>query len=262
MTIERETIIGRVSKLFALSSNNPSESEAQAAAVKAQELMLGETITMADVARWENETGVRTVRLEAGHIEYFCDTGSTRTPSWRADLAWGVAKYLGGKAVRMPCSGVKAHDTYVLGKMTFIGLNVETMLEVYRYLELQLDTLSVSDMRDRPPVERFNFDTGEIDHVLPNARYWRLSFLVGATERVRELLKEQYEKVEESNGTELVLVRDLVEEKIKELFGRTATISRRQKVYDGNAFDRGRRAANNVDIGRSKLGGGAAQLNA
>lgn len=260
MAVERESVLRRVSKLFALSSNNPSEAEAQAAAVKAQELMLGEAITMADVARWENETGVRSVKLEAGHVEYFCDTGSHRTASWRATLAWAVATNLGGTCVRTPSSGVKSRGTYVLGRLTFVGLNVETILEVFRYLELQLDSLSVADMRDRPDVERFNYNTGEYELVRPNARYWRLSFLVGATERVTELLKEQYAKVEETNGTELVLVRDLVKERVNELFGRLKYSSGRQKSYDGNAYRRGRAAANRVDIGRSKLGGGPAQL--
>lgn len=262
MAIERESVLRRVSKMFALASNNPSEHEAQVAAKMAQDLMLGEAITMADVAKWENENGVRATKLAAGDIVYHCDTGSSRTASWRASLGWAVATNLGGTCVRTPSSGVKARGTYKLGKLTFVGLNVEAILEVFRYLELQLDSLSVSDMRDRPDVERFNYTTYQYETVRPNARYWRLSFLVGAVERLQELLKEQYEKVEETNGTELVLVRDLVKERVNELFGRLKYSTSRQKVYDGNAFERGRSAANTVDIGRTKLGGAPAQLNA
>lgn len=280
-TVERETIIRRVSKLLALSSDNPSEAEAQAAAVKAQEMMLGEAITMADIAAWEVENGTRTVKLEAGHIEYHCDTGTANrraapswdpwrgyrsgrliqgTPTWRAELAWAVAKAMGARCIWTPTQGKKSDGSFELGKLTFIGFNVETILEVYRYLELQLDSLSVTEMRDRPAIEKYNRETGEYDLVKPNGRYWRLSWLKGATERVREILLEQYAKVEATNGKELVLVRDLVNEKVQELFPNTTNARRRTKVYDGNAYRRGRVAAENVDIGRSKLGSPAKQL--
>lgn len=257
-----ENILRRVSKLLALSADNPSEHEAQAAAVKAQELMLGEAITMADVAQWETENGTRTVKLEAGHVEYHCDTGSYKTASWRASLAWHVAEYMGGKAVRTPSSGVKSRGTYVLGKMTFVGLNVDTIVEVYRYLELQLDLLSTQETKDRPFVDRYNYRTGEYESVRPNARYWRLSWLVGAESRLEEILKEQYQKAEATSGTELVLVKDIVKDKMHELFGRLRDSRASQKVYDGNAHARGRVAADSIDVGRSKLHAPPAQIGA
>lgn len=47
--MERETIIDKVKKLFALAGNNPSESEATLAALKAQELLAKNNISMEEI---------------------------------------------------------------------------------------------------------------------------------------------------------------------------------------------------------------------
>ncbi len=53
--MERETIIDKVKKLFALAGNNPSESEATLAALKAQELLAKNNISMEEILDEEPE---------------------------------------------------------------------------------------------------------------------------------------------------------------------------------------------------------------
>jgi hypothetical protein len=256
--VQNEDLLRRITKLLNLSSNNPSENEAEAAMVKAQEMMLGYGITMADIANFDGESRTK---IEATYAEYTCDTG-LRTPSWRAILGWRIAKAMGGEAIRTASYGVKAHGTFVPGKITFFALgdeSLEAMIEVYRYIELQLDLMSAKATRTRPPQEIFDWKTGEYKMVRKGGQAYRLAWIVGAIERLRERLQEQYDRIasEGDNGKALVLVRDVIKDKVNEVYGGQIVYRRgRQRHYRRDAYAAGRAAADNIDLGGAKLGEG------
>jgi hypothetical protein len=256
--VQNEDLLRRITKLLNLASDNPSENEAEAAMVKAQEMMLGYGITMADISNYDGESRVK---IEATYADYTCDTGKYRTPTWRAELGWKVAKAMGGRAVRIPSEGVKSHGTFTAGKMTFFALgdeSLESMIEIFRYIELQLDLQSAKATRTRPTEEVFDWKTGEYKHVRRGGHAYRLAWLAGAVERLDERLQEQYDRIaaQGDNGKALVLVRDVLKDKVREVYGQTYTLRRRTRDYHAGAFRAGRAAADNIDLGGAKLGDG------
>lgn len=80
----REKILDRVRKLLALSSNNPSQEEANAALLQAQRLMAEHQIEITDAI--ENEADAAIV------VEVICDQGK-RFETWRTSLAGVVARH-------------------------------------------------------------------------------------------------------------------------------------------------------------------------
>lgn len=252
-----EALLSRITKLLNLAGNNPSENEAEAAMVKAQEMMLGHGITMADIAAFDGESRVK---IEATYGEYHCDTGKD-TPTWRAYLGWHIAQNMGGDAIRTKSQGVKSHGTFQLGKITFFALgdeSLEAMIEIHRYIELQLDLLSAKATRTRPTEEVFDYKTGQYKHVRRGGQAYRLAWLAGAVERIGERLKQQYKEIEAqgNNSTALVLVKDVIKDKMHEVFPTICYARSRRRDYHAGAFRAGRAAADNVDIGGAKLGRG------
>jgi len=256
-----EHALRRINALLKLSGDNPNEHEAEAAAVKAQEMMLSEGITMLDVTRYDADHNV--VKLEADHIEVFMDTGKSRnSPTWQAMLAFTVARTMGGKAVRWASKkGYRKSNEadhrgvpYGMGSMVFVGLNVEGIVDIFHYLRMMLDVNSAQAMRNRPAPPRGKSPA--------EGRSYRLAWIAGCVESLEERLDEQYNRIESESGTALVLVRDLVDEKVKELFPRMNNIHVRQRYYGGAAFNKGAEFGRNMDIGAAKLGGDRRQIGA
>lgn len=247
-----DTTLRKVNALLKLSGDNPNEHEAEAAAVKAQAMMLAEGITMLDVTRYDADHNV--VKLEAECIAVPMDTGR-RTPTWQAMLAFYVAKAMGGKAIRTPNQyfWTKAHGERGMGKMTFIGLNAEGIVDIFHYLRMMVDVNSAQAMRDRPEPLYGRKSPAE-------GRKYRLSWIAGAVKTLRDRLQEQYDRVEAESGNALVLVRDLVEEKVNELFPRLAYAGSGLKSYSGGAYAKGADAAGKMDLGAAKLGAPSKQI--
>ena len=81
MNVNAEKVIEKIRKVLELSKNNPSENEAQAAALKAQELMAQYHISMADI---EDVDGIEEI------VEEHVTVGSGK--KWKYKLANAVAK--------------------------------------------------------------------------------------------------------------------------------------------------------------------------
>jgi hypothetical protein len=265
-----EKMIERVAKLLSLASNNPNEHEAAAAAVKAQAMMLGHSITMIDVARF---TGDQRSTITATHAVYTCDTGTRQRgrrakPTWRAWLAQAVADSMGGKAVICWSKGVKSHGTWTSGNITFIALgdeSLQAMLDVYGYLELQLEVRSATEMRLRPADKAvWNYRTGEREMKKPGGNAWRIAWLAGAVNVVRDRLMESYERIEAEgdNSTALVLMKDVIAEKTRELFPNFGRVPVASKRYNPTAYAAGEVGGRNLDLGGTKLARGQRVLGA
>lgn len=252
---EQTDIIRRVSALLRKSTDmGATEAEAEAAAVKAQDMMLSHGIAMVDVAKYDAEGN--TVKLEAEHIKVTMDTGSNRRPTWDVWLAFNTARAMGGKAVHSPSMGIKSHGTFEPGFMDFFGLNVEAMVEVFQYLRMVGDVESAKAMRERPPERAYDPSTGEFVTKKVGGRRFRLGWLSGYVQRLRSRMEEHYRKIEqesETNGKALVLVRDLVDEKMREVYPNLGTLRSGMRMYHGGAYKQGTSFADNVDIGMNKL---------
>lgn len=79
--MENEKIIEKIRKLFALSENNPSEDEAKAAALKAQELLAQYNIAEADIREFDTTPAEEICEIRV----------DLAAKKWKYDLATAVA---------------------------------------------------------------------------------------------------------------------------------------------------------------------------
>jgi hypothetical protein len=90
-----------------------------------------------------------------------------------------------------------------------------------------------------------------------HGRQWRRSWLVGASQRIANRLRERYEEAQtEGTGTALVLMRDAVQDKMDEMFGKLSTRKTRAGNLNGEAYRKGQTAGSSLDLGGSKVQSG------
>lgn len=223
-----DRLIDRVRKLLAL-AESPNEHEAALAAERAQELMLKYGIELAQVAaRKERKIGV-------DHEEV---TG--KVDPWRRELAQAVARSLGGRTVWW-----NEYRKWT-GGIEFWGQagTVPSMIAMYEYLEGQLIAISA-------------IEASKVTHVTAaRSMQWRRSFLAGAVSRINtRLIKRRAEvaKASRDNSKALVLVRESVKEAIDNHYPEGLETTRGTRAVDAAAYESGREAGDNVDLGDARL---------
>ena len=264
MTMEREDVLRKVAAMMRQAEDDSvTEAEATAFAAKATAMCLQHSIDLIEVARVNADD--QSTRISAEAVELVMDVGTGRTATWDAHLAWAVGHAMGARVIRTPGYGAKSRpNTYNPGKMTIISVgSADAIIEVISYLRLVGDLHSGQAMRDREPVRTYNYRTGEYEMKKRGGRAYRLAWLAGYTNRVGERLEEVYRETEaESPGNALVLVRDLVYEKVKEMFPRLSMARTQRKAYNPAAYAAGAAHAEKVDIGLAKLGNSQGLLGA
>jgi hypothetical protein len=228
-----DQLVEKVRKLLAL-AESPNENEAALAAEKAQELMLRHGIDMAQIAASE---GTTTIGVDETHV-----TGTPVDP-WRRGLLHVVATAMGGRVVYQ-------HDSRKYGQFWIfapVGTS-SAILDLFRYVEGTLVTLSA-------------IATASRRETWVHGRTWRASFLMGAVARIDERLKRRRREIEvqADNSAALVIVRDAVDEHMKERFPqlRKTTAGR---SYDRDAYQHGRTAGANISLGDKRVGQGRGEL--
>lgn len=227
----------KIAALLALAGDDgATEAEASLAAERAQEMMLKYGISLAEITM--NDTAAR--RIGADAVEFTVDTGD-----WRILLADGVVRSVGGQMVIT--RGVWNFATDRKGQQfTFICPEgtADSCLDLYKWLEAQLSLTSSKAMKSR-------------EETWVHGRQWRRSWLVGASQRIANRLRERYEEAQtEGTGTALVLMRDAVQDKMDEMFGKLSTRKTRAGNLNGEAYRKGQTAGSSLDLGGSKVQSG------
>ncbi len=227
----------KIAALLALAGDDgATEAEASLAAERAQEMMLKYGISLAEITM--NDTAAR--RIGADAVEFTVDTGD-----WRILLADGVVRSVGGQMVIT--RGVWNFATDRKGQQfTFICPEgtADSCLDLYKWLEAQLSLTSSKAMKSR-------------DETWVHGRQWRRSWLVGASQRIANRLRERYEEAQtENTGTALVLMRDAVQDKMDEMFGKLRTRKTNAGNLNGEAYRKGQTAGGSLDLGGSKVQSG------
>ena len=215
--MENEKIIGKIKKLFALAGNNPSEEEAKAAALKAQELLAQYHIDYADV---EN--------IDLDKVEEIDEVGvDLPAKKWKYTLANIVAENFRCK-----------HFYYGKKRLVFYGhaTDAKVAAETFKFLFNMGNKLGNKLYSDA----LHNYE--ETANVYNSCV---LGFCVG----VKEALAEQSRAL-------MVLVPDDVKTSYAEITknARSMTTSR-PVAYRGDAWEKGRQAGYNA-MKRNALEGG------
>lgn len=176
-----ENIIDKVQKLLALAGNNPNEAEAQAAMLKAQQLMAKYHIEASQVEDKKVEKEVKTVYVQ-GH----------QNTAWALSLAHIVTDNFRCSLLRDPSYG-----------LVFIGLQEDVAIAKGVYL-FAVNTLDRNMKKLRRQYRKAGKPTEGI------SQDYAIGFLTG--------LKAKYQEQVDRNNWSLVLVKDaLVVQKFESL---------------------------------------------
>lgn len=258
-TTSTDTLVNRIAKLLALAGNNPSENEAALAAAKAAELMSEHNITLAQVALAQGDAAPAMV---AGKRVLRVDTSKP----WRVMLAQAVAlsmdgktvyeKPYGSRVVREVCTDPtsryygqkrntdKPNPWFREGIIHFYAPSddaVQAVVDIFTYLDMQLSLISANATAQ-----------GKRDHGI-HGKSFRHNFLLGAVGRVAQRLREAHDYRNRSHGTALVLLRDVVNQAIKDDFGGGLSSGKGVRATHAGAYGDGSRAGGSVDLGGSSL---------
>lgn len=200
-------IISKIEKLLALAGNNPSENEAQAALLKAQQLMAEHNLEMAQFQDKPQE------KKEA-HIEYFKGYHNT---AWAISLAKVICNNFRCNLLRSKGYG-----------LVFIGLkdDVDICKAIFTFAS---KTLEKNMMKLRRQYRKQGISTEGI------SGDYAAGFIAG--------LKAKYREQVDKNNWGLVLVKDaLVEQKTQEVMNPKAkayTPKTKARSGDADIYSRG-----------------------
>ena len=206
--MENEKIIAKIKKLFALAENNPSEEEAKAAALKAQELLAQYHIEYADVEEIDLD---RVEELD----EVIVDVPAKK---WKYTLANIVAKNFRCK-----------HFFYGKQRVVFYGHQTDAKIasETFKYL---------FNMGNRLGMRLYN----EARNAYRNTSNIYNSCVLGFCRGIEQALAEQ------SRALMVIVPEDVKDGYEKKVSGaRTMSISG-ISAYRGDAYERGRQQGYNA----------------
>jgi len=244
MTTDRAKLIAKVRALFALSTNNPSAEEAQAALLKARELMQQYQLDEADVGdpTGSSPTGAYDVKL-----------GSTTIASWKRMLGLVIADYFDVRSIVG-----RGIDPSRQSKMGFCGhaLNAEIAAHAYASLMIQIDLLA-RDYRVGPELAEQNVLEGWFGSVSAYCRAAKREYregLVVGLDRVLEQRKRAEEQAAHAAELDALALRheDLQQQWLDEHMPDLKTApkpSEPQGTLDGHV-DRGYRDADLLELRR------------
>lgn len=146
-------------------------------------------------------------------------------------------------------------------------VTVESMIEVFRYLDLQLSLRSTQALAEAKTSNQglgyeYN-EWGEYKQI--HGKKWRNSWLLGAVsminKRFRDNLRNQNEVTD--NSTALVVIRDAVQDKMSEIFPKLGKGRARNTEINSEAWSAGRQAGAGMDLGGKQVRGtGRVQITA
>ena len=170
-------ILDRIKKLQALAGDNPSESEAIAAAAKVQDLLLEHNLSMSDVD--SHSLGEPQERI--GKAEYAIPNANKLTITWKSILYHGIAKI-------NFCETIKLNNST---KIALIGKpsNVQTVVYLADVLVRQIERMA----------------RAEGQTVLSNRALYEREYCLGAAQRVLRRLREAKDQAT-SSGPGMALV--------------------------------------------------------
>jgi len=260
----RESVIEKITKLLALSENNPSVNEAAAAAAMAQKLMLEHKLSLSELEMdaEEDEPVIEhdVLRDEGGRsprqwkITLLCAIAANnfcRTVYWSARFHVGDNKHLN-------------HGRMQRGKMVVFGKksDVDTVLYLYAWLVREVESLSKKAKQEL-------YNSGA-DEEVESIRTWADSFRKGCSSTISLKLylqrKRQEAEIKAQAGaacTALVRV-DKQEKEVDRYIKSKYKIRSSAPSFsaDEEAYEAGQRAAQSIDLnpGAKKLGSPAKQL--
>lgn len=225
--IMQERILDKIKKLQALAGNNPSESEAQAAAAKVQALLFAHNLEMRDV---EGHT-------LAGSEEPYekteqCLNANSLTMKWKSILYHGVGKHNFVQTVRHPGTT----------KLSMIGKrsNIEAVCYLAEYLIAEIERLATIECR----------------HVLTQKAIYKREFCYGAASRILARLREEREQAARStvSSTALVVVSDKeLQQAVAVHFPSLCSSYSRSSNRTGG-YEAGRQAGAGIGLPRAGIG--------
>lgn len=224
---ENKSVKSKIVKLFALAGNNPSQEEAQAALLKAQELMAQHNLTMSDVQIEEQPTKV---------IEHGQAMEGEKLGWWKRRLGSIVAN-------NFRCFHYYAWAGRGKHAVTFFGLkeDVEIAKEVFQYASIVID-YSANDFIKHWK-KTFLYEKPSRDLTTRTKNDYIVGFLQGLNDKFKEQI--------DTNGWGLIIVKDALVTEGYEKFrkgnlktAKASTVSTggeagaRQRGYkDGRSFD-------------------------
>lgn len=211
-------IISKISKLLALAGNNPSAEEAEAAMLKAQELMAKHSISMTEVKGGESpKKDAITHIIQGGHKS-----------AWKMALARLISS-------NFRCDYLK----YVGEGILFVGLeeDLQICISIYNYATLVLDK-GMKKIR-----KEYRKQGRPTDGV---AETYATGFIKGLQSKFNEQIKEQ--------KWEIVLVKDsAVVEKTQSLITGKSSTRGLKNTGDLEAFQKGFKAGKSCGTPQKQL---------
>jgi hypothetical protein len=216
--------------------NGATEAEAQAAADKAAALAIKHGIDMAKVRMAEG--AATKIGVDECRIDDLLDR------EWERSLLRAVAAGMGGKVVTLSNG---RDGAYVYGTAG----NAEAIVELYFYLESALADISYIEAALQGPKQSSEREL----------RHWRWSFRQGAARRIGERLLDQRERLEadQDNSKALVVIDEQLQKRIAEKHPHLTMVPARPVTHHGAAAA-GRRAAEKIPLGESRVTTGRGQL--
>ena len=215
--MDREKVVEWVQKLMNKAADPAAtESERDSIQQKVTELMAKYQVTMMEATTAEEIQGHEMLRED---IE-FAVVGRA---SWGFHLAWAIAPTFECKAVRL--SGTK--------QMSFFGFPEDVKTSIYFFRTLQMQIIFAVDATGYTTVKSKN------------------SYAEGMVERVRERLKDTYEKVREIIPAEtkaLIIVKEDAVDKFRASHFPKLRKSTLQSKLDERAFINGYQDGAHLDI--------------
>lgn len=215
MTDDKEAIILKIKKLFALARKNPNPHESEAAAAKAQELLLQYNLSEEQLDAFRSKTERITRQYYTGHQT----PNGLQEVRWKIQLADAVAKNNLCKVVHHP----------YLKKISWIG--TEPNIEISKYLyevlvndiefladKLWKDILTVRDIENKSGKELFTDPSLRRVH----GRVWKKSFYLGMVRSLTDRLTTNLNNLKTNSNINalVVLNSEAINRFVYEEFGR------------------------------------------
>ncbi len=214
-------LLDRIKKLQSLAGNNPSESEAIAAAAKVQELLLEHNLSMADVDGHE----VGETAEKVGKARYTIPNADELTITWKSYLYHGIAK-------NNFCNSLSHRGTLnisIVGKPS----NVIAVCYLADVLINQIERLAAKEAKS----------------VLRNKALFQREYCFGAAQRIVARLREARERSTASVTSQALVLASGAE--LARVFGGFFPDVRRVSTQVSgrtSGFGAGRNAGNGISL--------------
>jgi hypothetical protein len=236
--VTNETITRRIAKLLDLANRKAgNEAEAQAAAAKAQELLLRHNLDLADVEGRIDDDGdplVEDTKVQPGQ----------RTRTWERDLFFKVCHGFNCRGLyTSPNRWSKTYQYHFVGRRS----SVEVAQYMFEYLKNALNDVAAKAWKESKA------EIEEAGAYQVNGRTWKYDFLMGAVRSIGERFYQEKErfKQESVKGRAMIRVSGTeVDLFVKDKYPRLTFCRSARDTLCGDARARGREAGNSLPLRR------------